>query len=178
MKKLTLVVLVLSLQNAYSGARTHLPTVSNVEIQNYLGKWYEISSFPQRFQKGCTATTAEYSLRADGDIKILNSCRLGNPHGELKEAVGRAWVKDKVTNAKLKVQFFLKRFKLPLFSGKYWILDLDDNYESVLIGEPKRKYLWILGRDPFMNEERYNELVEKAKSLNFDTSKLVKTIHN
>jgi apolipoprotein D and lipocalin family protein len=178
MKTLMLLVLLLPLQNAYSGKKHNLPTVSNVDIQNYLGKWYEISSFPQDFQKGCTATTAEYSLRKDGDIRVINRCRLDNPNGILKEAVGRAWIKDKKTNAKLKVQFFLREFKFPFFSGNYWILDLDNNYESVLIGEPKRKYLWILSRSPYMDNQRYKELVQKAKELNFDISKLKRTIHN
>jgi apolipoprotein D and lipocalin family protein len=171
-------VLTLFLSTQFTMAKKMpLPTVQNVELDRYLGKWYEISSFPQKFQKGCNATTAEYSLRADGDIKVLNSCRLGSVDGKLKEAVGRAWIKDKKTNAKLKVQFFLTRIKFFLFSGNYWILDLDKNYDTVLIGDKSRKYLWILSRDPSIDEERYNELVEKAESLNFDTSKLVKTLH-
>jgi apolipoprotein D and lipocalin family protein len=161
---------------AFAG-KAILPTVENVDLHRYLGTWYEISSFPQKFQRGCTATSAEYTLRRDGDIKVLNSCRLNNPDGKLKQAIGRAWVTNKTTNAKLKVQFFLRRFKLPFFSGNYWILDLDKNYESVLVGDPSRKYLWILSRRPVLNQDRYDELVEKAKALNFDTSKLVKTIH-
>jgi apolipoprotein D and lipocalin family protein len=155
----------------------YLPTVKHVEIERYLGLWYEISSFPQRFQKGCTATSADYSLRPDGDIKVLNSCRLGSPDGKLKEAIGRAWVKDKKTNAKLKVQFFIKNFKFFLFSGNYWILDLDENYETVLVGDKSRNYLWILSRYPHINKQRYDELVEKAASLKFDTNKLVKITH-
>jgi apolipoprotein D and lipocalin family protein len=154
-----------------------LPTVDNVDLERYLGTWYEISSFPQKFQKGCTATEATYSLRRDGDIKVSNSCRLITPDGKLKKSIGRAWITNKNTNAKLKVQFFLKRFRIPFFSGNYWILDLDKNYESVLIGDPTRQYLWILSRRPILNQDRYDELVERAKELNFDTSKLVKTIH-
>jgi apolipoprotein D and lipocalin family protein len=160
-----------------AGGKASLPTVESVDLERYLGKWYEISSFPQKFQKGCTASTAEYSMRKDGDIKVLNRCNLQSPDGKLKVAVGRAWVKNKKTNAKLKVQFFLKRFKLPFFSGNYWILDLDENYESVLVGDPSRKYLWILSRRPVLNQDRYDELVMKADSLGFNTDQLIKTIH-
>lgn len=154
-----------------------LETVHYVDIERYLGKWYEISRFEQSFQKGCTATQAVYSLRKDGDIKVLNSCRLNSPNGELKVAEGRAWVKDKETNAKLKVQFFLRGIKLPFISGNYWILELDSDYQHVLVGDPSRKYLWILSRSKVMDENTYNYLVSKARDLQFDVSKLVKTIH-
>lgn len=176
MKLLLMLSLFLTSQLSFA-KKAPLETVKHVEVERYLGKWYEVASFPQKFQKGCTATFAEYSLRSDGDIKVHNSCRLGSPDGKLKEATGRAWVKDKKTNAKLKVQFFLRNFRFFLFSGNYWILDLDENYETVLVGDKSRKYLWILSRDPKMDQNRYDELVEKAASLKFDTSKLVKTIH-
>lgn len=176
MKLFLLLALLLPVQVTLA-KKAPLPTVNHVELERYLGKWYEISSFPQKFQKGCTASSAEYSLRHDGDIKVTNTCRLGSPDGKIKKVVGRAWVKNKKTNAKLKVQFFLPKFKFFLFSGNYWILDLDDNYESVLVGDKSRKYLWILSRDPKLNQERYDELVQKAKSLKFDTRKLVKTLH-
>lgn len=177
MKALILIVFLCTIQSSFAGRRAPLETVKHVDINKYLGTWYEVAAFPQKFQKGCTATKAEYSLRGDGDIKVLNSCNLGSPEGKLKVAEGRAWVKDKKTNAKLKVQFFLRNFRFFLFSGNYWILDLDENYESVLVGDKSRKYLWILSRDPKLDEERYEELVQKAKSLKFDTTKLVKTIH-
>lgn len=158
----------------------HLETVSYVDVDLYLGKWYEIAHFYQRFQKDCTATTAEYSLRPDGEIKVINSCHLDSPQGKLKKAEARAWIVDKKTNAKLKVQFFLTRFKLPLFAGNYWILDLGEQgnepYSHAIVGDDSGKYLWILARKPKLSAEKYNELVAKAKGLGFDTSKLIKTI--
>lgn len=176
MKALVMVLFLCAAQSSFA-KKAPLETVKYVSVDRYLGTWYEIAAFPQKFQKGCTATKAEYSLRHDGDIKVLNTCNLGSPDGELKVAEGRAWVKDKKTNAKLKVQFFLRNFRFFLFSGNYWILDLDKNYESVLVGDKSRQYLWILSRDPKLDIERYNELVKKAQKLKFDTSKLVKTIH-
>lgn len=154
-----------------------LDTVDYVDLDRYLGKWYEIARFEHRFQRNCTATTAEYSMRDDGDIKVLNSCRLHTPDGKLKEAEGRAWVKDTVSNAKLKVQFFLRGIRLPIFAGNYWVLELGEDYEYALVGDKSRKYLWILNRTNQMDEQTYNMLVNKASEKGFDVSKLVKTIH-
>jgi apolipoprotein D and lipocalin family protein len=151
-----------------------LNTVDYVNLDRYIGTWYEIARFDQKFQKNCTASKAEYSLDKRGDIKVVNSCRLYHPDGELKEAIGRAWVKDKKTNAKLKVQFFLRRFRLPFFAGNYWILDLDKDYKHVIVGDPSRKYLWILNREKEMDEETYSSLVNKAEAMGFDTSKLLR----
>ncbi len=177
MKKLMLLIAVLSSSLTFSGSSLPLDTVDYVELQKYLGKWYEIARFEQSFQKGCAAVTANYSLRPDGDIEVLNTCRQDSPSGELKTAKARAWVVDKETNAKLKVQFFLRGIKLPIFAGNYWILDLGDNYEYAMVGDKSRKYLWILSRTKELDEKIYLELVAKAKDLHFDTSKLIKTKH-
>jgi apolipoprotein D and lipocalin family protein len=176
MKKLLLLSFIISC-STINASNLPLDTVDHVEVERYLGKWYEIARFDQTFQKGCTAVEANYSLRKDGDIKVINTCRKGTPNGELKTAEGRAWIKDKNTNAKLKVQFFLKHLKLPIFAGNYWILELDQDYQYVIIGEPSRKYLWILSRSKTMEPKLYEDLVRKAKDLNFDVSKLLKTIH-
>ena len=151
--------------------------VNNFDLNPYLGKWYEIARFDQSFQKGCTAVTAEYSLRKDGDIKVVNSCRLGSPEGKLKKGIGRAWIVDRDSNAKLKVQFFLRRFKIPFLSGDYWILDLDADYRYAIVGDKSRKYLWILSRTKEMDAGLYTDLVNKAKDMHCDTSKLIKTVH-
>ena len=98
-----------------------LQTVAHVDLSRYLGTWYEIANFPQSFQRGCTATTATYTLRADGDIDVLNRCRKGSLDGEEKSALGRARVVDRATNAKLEVSFFRP------FWGDYWIIDLSDD---------------------------------------------------
>lgn len=176
MKKLLLLALLVSCSPLIAG-NPPLETVHYVELEKYLGTWYEIARFDQTFQKGCTAVEANYSIRKDGDIKVVNKCRIGTPSGELKVAEGRAWIKDKDTNAKLKVQFFLKSLKIPLFAGNYWVLDLDQDYQHVIVGDPSRKYLWILSRSSKMDEKLYEELVAKAADLNFDTSKLLKTVH-
>ncbi len=144
-----------------------LETVGYVDLDRYLGKWYEIAAFPQGFEKGCTCTTAEYSLREDGTIAVVNSCVInGNP----KSVEGKATVTDKKTNAKLEVQFAWP------FSGKYWIIALAPDYSYAIVGHPNRKYLWILGRKPAMDAMTYNHLVLVAAGKGFDIRKLVKTV--
>jgi len=145
-----------------------LQTVQYVELEKYLGKWYEIASFPQRFQRGCSNTSAEYSLNNDGSIAVKNSCI---KEGKLSVADGEARVVSKKTNAKLTVQF-----QWP-FKGKYWIIGLAHDYSYAIVGHPNRKYLWILSRKSQMDSQTYNHLVVLAASKGFDVRKLVKTIH-
>jgi apolipoprotein D and lipocalin family protein len=144
-----------------------LQVVPQVDVKRYLGSWYEIARYPNRFQKGCVDSRADYRLRPDGDIRVLNTCRKDNPEGPVKSAEGRAWIVDKNTNAKLKVRFFWP------FSGDYWIIDLGENYEYAVVGEPKRKYLWILSRRPAMDPESYQEILERLKEKGYDPGKLM-----
>lgn len=176
MKKI-LLAMSFTLMACASASYPKLETVESVDLNKYLGKWFEIARFEQSFQKGCTAVTATYSLRKNGTIKVVNTCRKGNPKGEFKSSVGRARVVDKTTNAKLSVQFFLKWLKLPFLSGKYWVIALGDEYEYAMVGDPTRKYLWILSRDNTLDERVYLELVQKAQTMGFDTTKLLKTAH-
>lgn len=143
-----------------------LSTVQYVELDKYLGKWYEIAAFPQRFELGCSHTTAEYSLNGDGSIRVINTCV---KDGKIKVANGRATVTDTQTNAKLAVQF-----QWP-FKGKYWIIGLAHDYSYALVGHPNRKYLWVLGRKPEMDTQTYNYLVNLAANKGFDVRELVKT---
>lgn len=135
-----------------------LQTVPKVELQRYLGTWYELASFPQSLQKGCTGTTATYSLKENGELKVLNRCRLNSLEGEEKVAEGRARVVDKETNAKLEVSFFGP------FWGDYWVVQLGEQYEYAVVGHPGRDYLWILSRTPTMEEAKYEGILEKLKT--------------
>jgi apolipoprotein D and lipocalin family protein len=147
-----------------------LQTVQRVELDRYMGLWYEIASFPQRFQKGCVASMATYSLRENGKVDVLNQCRNETLDGKLRSAKGKAWVVDKRTNAKLKVRFFWP------FSGDYWITDLGPDYEYAVVGHPKRTYLWILGRKPHMDSTTYEGILQRLKEQQYDVSRLKKTL--
>ena len=145
-----------------------LEVVPYVELEKYLGKWYEIAHLPFRFEDDCTDITATYSLSKDGNVSVLNECMRD---GKLKQAKGKAKVVDKNTGAKLKVTFFWP------FSADYWIIDLGKDYDYAVVGTPNRKYLWILSRAPRMDDKLYSQLIESVKSKGFDANKLIKTSH-
>lgn len=176
MKKLLLTSVILVVTACATEPEKQLPleTVESVNLDRYLGKWYEIARFEHSFQKDCIESEANYSKTAEGYIRVVNKCREDKPGGKIKEAKARAWVIDNQTNAKLKVQFFLSQFKIPLFAGSYWIIELDKSYQYAVIGEPSRNYLWILSRTKKMDEATYDMLVKKAQAKLFDTSKLIK----
>lgn len=143
-----------------------LEVVNYVDLDKYLGKWYEIAAFPQSFQKGCNCSTAEYFKTDKGYIRVLNSCRKDSPDGEVKTAEGKAFVVDTKTNAKLKVQFFWP------FKGDYWIIDLADDYSYAVVGHPNREYLWILARTPSLDKNVLDSILSRIKSKQFDINKL------
>lgn len=152
-----------------------LVTVNYVDLDRYVGDWYEIARYDNSFQKGCFATKANYSKKENGDIKVVNQCRIDSPTGELKRSEGVAWVVDPDSNSKLKVQFFLTWIKLSLFAGDYWIIELDqDNYSYAMVGTENREYLWILSRERGISESLYNDLLQRAQDHGFDPSKLIK----
>ena len=150
----------------------YLPTVEKVELERYVGRWYEIARYPHRFEKGCSSVTADYSLQEDGTLLVLNSCCLESEGGRIKKAEGRAKVVDQVTNAKLKVSFFWP------FYGDYWILQVDPDYQYAIVGEPTRKYVWILSRTPVINDRLYDNLVKNISSYGYDPGNLIKTKQN
>jgi apolipoprotein D and lipocalin family protein len=135
-----------------------------VDLQHYLGRWYELARYEQGFQKDCEGVTADYALRGDGKISVLNRCR--KPDGKLSDATGKAKIVDPATNAKLKVSFFGP------FYGDYWVLDHADDYSWSIVGEPSGRYLWILSREANPGEARLEALIARARALGYDTSML------
>ncbi len=144
-----------------------LQTVPQVDLQRYLGQWYEIARYPNRFQKGCLESSAVYSLRDDGDILVLNRCK-DSETGKQRQAKGHAWVVDSTSNAKLKVSFFWP------FRGDYWIIELGSEYEYAVIGTPNRKYFWILSRTRTMDDTLYAAILQRAKQQGFDPGLVVR----
>jgi apolipoprotein D and lipocalin family protein len=167
MKTLRLVLCVLVSQLMFSETAP-LKAVEHVDLARYLGKWYEIARYPNRFEKSCASdVTADYARRDDGKITVTNACRKSD--GKSKESKGTAKMVDTTSNAKLKVTFFWP------FSGDYWVIDLDPDYKYAVIGEPDRKYLWVLSRTPELGPGVYERIMGKVRELGYDPAKLVKT---
>ena len=155
--------------NRHPVGNTSVPQpAKRVDLERYLGRWFEIARYEQSFQKGCVGVTADYSLREDGSINVLNRCR--KPDGRVDEARGRAKVVDPVTNAKLKVSFFGP------FYGDYWVLDHADDYSWSIVGESSGRYLWILARTPTPPEAKVVDLIARTRAMGYDTSMLIRTV--
>jgi apolipoprotein D and lipocalin family protein len=146
-----------------------LTVVPSVDLVRYAGKWYEIARLPAWFQRACQSdTTATYTLRPDGKITVLNECRQAD--GRMKAARGTAKLASASgPNTKLRVTFFWP------FYGDYWIIDLDPDYRWAVVGEPGRKYFWILARQPQLDESTLNAILERARQQGYDLSPLIRT---
>lgn len=148
------------------GLSDELKTVAHVDLERYLGKWYEIARYDHRFERGCNEVEAIYTRRDDGMIDVLNRCFLKDEN-KTKEAHGRAKVVDEQTNSKLKVTFFWP------FYGNYWIIELAEDYRYVVVSEPKKEYFWILSRTPVMEKTDLDGILERVTAVGFDARKLI-----
>ncbi|KAI3771836.1 hypothetical protein L6452_03005 [Arctium lappa] len=155
-----------------------MEVAKGVDLERYMGRWYEIASIPSRDQpRNGTNTRATYTLNSDGTVHVLNETWTDGKRGFIE---GTAYKADpKSDEAKLKVKFYVPPF-LPIIpvTGDYWVLYLDEDYQYALIGQPSRNSLWILSRQNHLNEEIYEQLVEKAKEVGYDVTKLKKTTHS
>jgi len=146
-----------------------IQTVKSVDLQKYSGKWYEIAAYPQRFQKNCYGTTALYTVCEKGYVIVENSCHKDSLTGKTSSIKGKAFVVTNSGNAKLKVQFFWP------FVGKYWIIDLAEDYSFAVVSHPNKNYLWILSRTPKMSPEVYDQITTRLSENGFDFGRLKKT---
>ncbi len=148
-----------------------LETVDFVDVERYLGKWYEIARLPQIFQPGCTAVTAEYSLNDDGSVGVFNFCRILDPERGLPISINGKAVPIDASNSKLAVTFFNG-----LAQGSYWVLELDEDYQWALVGDPDRISLYVLSRQPELNPDTLDQLLDLAvEKHGYDISRLVIT---
>lgn len=149
------------------GIPENVKPVENFKLENYLGKWYEIARLDHSFERGLSLVTADYSLRDDGGLKIINR-GYSAKENKWKEAEGKAYFVRGSDQGYLKASFFGP------FYGSYIVFELDhENYQYSLVSGPDKSYFWILARTPHMNEDIKNVLIEKAAALGFDTSKLI-----
>lgn len=176
MKKNKLVVVMTALlmsvlQSGCAGAPDGIEVVTEFELDRYLGTWYEVARLDHRFERGMTNVTANYSMRDDGGVRVLNR-GFKTKKGEWDEAEGKAYFVGNSDVGQLKVSFFGP------FYGGYNIVELDqEDYQYALVAGPDRDYLWILSRTPELNPETLDALVDKARSLDFPTDELIFVDH-
>jgi apolipoprotein D and lipocalin family protein len=173
--RLALTVLWLTL-GACAGvdSRGELQTVASVDLSRYAGTWYEIARLPMWFQRHCVDSKAIYSSRPDGAVGVHNECVTKS--GGVEQAEGVATVVDAKTNARLTVVFdnWFARLFGSSREGNYWILDLDPEYRTAMVGTPDRRFLWILSRTPQLDEATYGRLVERAQQFGYPVSDLIR----
>lgn len=149
-----------------------LEAVPFVDLARYAGRWFEIARYPSRFERACAKNTvAEYTLRKNGTLRVANACTRHD--GSFETVYGRAVVADSNTSAKLKVRFapFAPR-------RDYWIVDLADDYSYAIVGEPKRRYVWMLSRTPAMDDHLFMVLCTRLARTGYDPSKLLRTLQD
>ena len=158
---------VLLLWPTLSFASTDVRTARSVDLNRYLGRWYQIAAVPQFFQRNCASnTTAEYSLVENDRIQVFNSCT--DKQGDRISSVGRGKIVDPKTNAKLKVTFLKVGMWLYLFGGNYWIIELDPHYQWAVVGEGSRQHGWILARSPSLEKTELISIAEKIKAQGYE----------
>lgn len=173
MNTLSLLLGLLAVQDTTPGP---VRSVAAVDLARYAGRWYEVARFPNRFQKQCVAaTTADYELLSNGDVRVVNACRKSD--GTISRAEGKAKLAHRGgPTSQLKVRFAPRILSfLPMVWGDYWVLDLTEDYGAALVGEPSRKYLWVLSRTPVLEEAVYQRLIDTAKAQGFDVARLVRS---
>jgi apolipoprotein D and lipocalin family protein len=151
-----------------------LHTVPSVDLGRYAGTWYEIARLPMWFQRHCVDSKAVYTVRSDGRVGVHNECVTDG--GRLDTAEGVATVVDTQTNARLMVVFdnWFARLFGSSREGNYWILDLDPEYRTALVGTPDRRYMWILARAPRIDDDNYRKLVQLARRFGYPVERLIR----
>jgi apolipoprotein D and lipocalin family protein len=148
-------------------------TVDKVDLKRYSGTWYELARLPMFFQRNCAQSEAHYQLKPDGNVAVLNRCRTAE--GKWEEANGTASPQVAGKTDKLWVEFdnWFSRLLPGVAKGDYWVLYIGDGYKTALVGNPDRKYLWLLSRTPTVSEHTREELLAKAQQQGYDTTRLI-----
>lgn len=171
-KRFILVFFTSLLLSACTGKPEGVVAVDEFELDRYLGKWYEIARLDHSFERGLNNITAEYSLRDDGGVKVINS-GFSIEDNEWQQAEGKAYFVNENDSGHLKVSFFGP------FYGSYVIFGLDKkNYQYAFISGPDTSYLWLLSRTPQLDKKIIEQFVKDSQQLGFDTSKLIYVEHD
>ena len=164
-----------ALAHAAEGAPPSVPNltpIASLDVPRYMGTWYEIAKYPNRFQKKCASDTrADYSVQPDGRVQVINRCRQAD--GEMTVAVGAARQVGDAQSPKLEVRFAPAWLSfIAAVWGDYWVIDLDPAYQLVAVSEPKREYLWVLSRTAKVAPAAYDALLARLASKGFDLKRL------
>jgi apolipoprotein D and lipocalin family protein len=172
LKSLLFVCFVIALHSPIHAEESSVKTIPSLDVPRYMGTWYEIAKFPNWFQKKCVSNTqAVYSVRPDGNLKVLNSCKTAD--GEISQAEGTARQLGAKDSPKLEVRFAPAWLSfLPMVWGDYWVIDLDTQYQVAAVSDPTREYLWVLSRTPQIDKKTYDALLERLHNQQFDIRKL------
>lgn len=166
MKKILILILILPTIMSCAQSTKDIPSIKNFDSERFLGQWYEIARLDHSFERGLSDVTANYSIKDNGKIKVLNQGI--KEDGTSTSTEGKAYVKKTDDNlGELRVSFFW------IFYAKYRIIYLDENYETAVVTSSSRKYLWILSRNPYMEETKLNELLAFCNNHGFDTENLI-----
>lgn len=157
---------------AAAAAAAPLVPVPSVDLQRYMGRWHELARFPNRFQSDCIGpATADYRLQPGGTVQVINRCPQAG--GKVDEAIGEARRVGDVGSPKLEVRFAPAWLSwLPMVWGNYWVIDLDPAYQLAVVSEPKREYLWVLARQPQLDNATWEALMARLRAQGFDLSRL------
>ena len=148
-------------------------TTTQIDLERYLGKWYEIACLPQVFSLGSKCVTAEYSLNPDGSIKVFNR-QVNAISGQANSITGRATVEPNSGNAKLRVGFFGAE---PTTSN-YWIVEIAEDYSYAVVSDPTKTTFWILSRTPQMDEAKVTEILNRWKAFGINTALVRRTVQD
>jgi len=145
-----------------------LEAIASLDVQRYMGAWYEVAKYPNWFQKRCIAnTSATYAVQPNGMLQVLNRCQ--KEDGSITDALGEAKQVGDANSPKLKVRFAPAWLSfLPFVWGNYWVIDLDSQYQLAAVSEPSRKYLWILSRTQTVEPKAYEALLQRLKQKGFN----------
>jgi len=174
MKRLVLALPLLaacSIGPSFRDTTVPIPTAMQVDLNRYQGLWYEIARFPVSFEEGCVGVTAEYTLKPDGTVRVVNTCREGNLSAAPRSSEATAEAVD-ASNAKLKVDFVPY---IPFTAGDYWILDIDEDYETVVVGNPDGTAGWVLARQPKISQARLERGYAVLSEAGYDLSQITLT---
>ncbi|MDR3509884.1 MAG: lipocalin family protein [Caulobacteraceae bacterium] len=166
--KIIAIFLALGALTSVAAATVPGPSSKPVDPKKYVGRWYEVARMPNKVQANCAAATSDWARQPDGQFQVIQTCHMGSATGSEKTWRGSGRIVDEVTNSKFRIGFFGG-----LVQMDYWVLDRGDDYSWCILTTPNPKFLWIMSRRPNLTPAQTTALIERARSMGYDVSKLI-----